>query len=1097
MKNEIFTRYLIAFGFMWVALSIAHADESVSLLVYGDKAAPVSDESQTTTTTAVFNEAEQNLLNELGASDIAGAKRVELENAAEAKAFSDRVKAENPNAIIETNSDFVLHSTISTDQWGLDNRGASQRLILDKTRSMKIEGVIGEDIGLTRIATPDPQSDLQAQDEQMKAAASPAREVRVAILDTGIDTEHPALKDAILRRSSECEAQAQYQKCLASADGAVGKAACDKQYSKLDTDGNGYALDCAGWNAVLSNGTMLDDRGHGTHVAGIVAARPVAFGIQGVNPSARIIPIRVTDNSPNQPVQPQDEGSKDETKAQPLPPAPTGKNLLDAVARGLLYAINAKADVINLSLAWPASADTAIVRRLVEIAIDRGITVVSSAGNDSTESRVYPCQYDRVICVASHSADGKLSYFSNYGSSVDVVAPGHRILSTWPTAMLPKVFTDQTGYDFKNGTSMASPMVAGAASVLRSLGFSERETASRLVLGARAQNLGNRSRSTRFGNLDLAQSLSIAPRGLVLPLHKAPLIVQWDGSASKIEVQIPLKNEWAAAETVEIATQILDEKLDLSLVHAEENMLTEEAWTPGEERSIRLHLSLPDALFPGRLFAELKIKETNESVHTTLVPIEIVRNVSKAASSPEWIRKLIRGEALTPDTALRTLVGVDGPADETHYIAVRATPTAIEVSQLVDEKDSFVRSATGKVPVSKDEPADLLLAQAVDVDLDGEPEVVLLFNRTLKKAKKSVFEFRVFDRTMKENDSLRLTYDNLISVIPENFKWVVATAANEVKRKVPAWFAFGSVPTVERSNEFDPWNPAPRYSKDFRLYYLAADGARSVPEVNGLSPVTLLSGASASQPAAVLLADNRKLPLKYFTATLENGLLSNLQPYALSQYRSLLGLDDVKPVIDLEPREHPSADVIFTGPSGYGHSRSTLFSTQAGSATPTFELNPAQNIDSVYQALAAFRHTSPFGTQIITVSLSLFDIVFQDHANGSIAALSQNRFSYMANLLFQKTFFPLVAATETGDLSPAVMIPPGVSGDTPLEIVQARLSSSGAITEVLRPAYYRFSNSDECSLVGNAIRPDAAGPSRLVYQCRDEIIQIPLTQKPH
>lgn len=1078
---------LIVCTVSWALEASSNDSVPVSLLVYGS-ANGRADLTPPLRTQSVFDENEKAILSEIGADDLSRVERVEFENAAQAKRYIEEIRARDPNSVIETNSSFVLHEAISTEQWGLDNRGGAQRIVLDKTRSLQIDGIAGEDIGIRRMnidttRNPDP------------------KEARVAILDTGIDPDHPALKDALVRHESECQAHAQYQKCLDAATDVPGKQACDKQFAKLDTDGNGYALDCTGWNAVLSNGTMLDDRGHGTHVAGIVAARPAAFDIRGVNPKARIIPIRVTDNSPNPPIQPQDNeaGAPTQPKSEasgPLPGAPVGKNLLDAVARGLLYAIKEKADVINLSLAWPANADTSIVRRLVEIAIDRGITVVASAGNDSTESRVYPCQYDRVVCVASHNADGKLSYFSNYGSSVDLVAPGQRILSTWPMNRAPTVFTDQLGYEFKNGTSMAAPMVAGMASVLRSLGFSERETSSRLFWGARPIRLGERSRFTRFGNADVASSIALSPRPLILPIHKAPLVVEWDGQSRKAEVEIALRNEWAAAEATEIAVQILDEKLNLSLVSTSENIVNEVAWLPGDERAIRLQLNFPNHLFPGRLFAELRIRESAEALHTVLVPIEIVRVVSKSASSPEWIKKSIRGESLPKEIQIRTVVNVDGPPDENHYLAIRSVPGAQEFSVLFDEKDSFVRSATGHIATSKDEPADLLLAQRVDVDLDGEDDFVLLVNRTLIRAKRSQFEFRVFDREMNEKESLKLAYDNLTSVIPENFKWTTITLADGTKRKVPAWFAFGSVPTNERSTDYDPWNPNPSYPKDFRIYYLTPDGAKTVPEVDQLNPVTLLSADAPNRPIGVLLADNRKLPLKYFTASLEDGSLRELNAIALSQYRTLLGLSDIKPVIDLEPRDG-AQDLIFTGPSGYGNSRTTLFSTTPTTETVSFELHPDQKIDSIQQALAAFRHSSPFGTQLITASLSLFDIVFEDHATGRVASLSQNRFSYMANLLFQKTFFPVVAATEINDLSPAVMIPPGISGDTPLEIVLARLSSSGAMTEILRPAYYRFANSDDCSLVGNALRPDADAPSRLVYFCNDEMIQIPLIRAIH
>ena len=89
-----------------------------------------------------------------------------------------------------------------------------------------------------------------------------------------------------------------------------------------------------------------------------------------------------------------------------------------------------------------------------------------------------------MICVASHGADGALSHFSNYGPWVDVAAPGLGILSTWPMAKKSAVFTEVAGFEYKNGTSMASPFVAGVLAELLSRGYSADEARARLYAGA-------------------------------------------------------------------------------------------------------------------------------------------------------------------------------------------------------------------------------------------------------------------------------------------------------------------------------------------------------------------------------------------------------------------------------------------------------------------------------------------------------------------------------------------------------------------------------------------------------------------------------------
>jgi subtilisin family serine protease len=146
--------------------------------------------------------------------------------------------------------------------------------------------------------------------------------------------------------------------------------------------------------------------------------------------NVQILPVKVIASAPTGPVRPQ---SVDPT---PLPsaPAPTERTLrwaagfTDLIARGMLYAIRNGAQVANLSMAWPQNADSPLMRQMIALAQARGMIIVASAGNDSTDARVMPCVYPGVICVASHGPDGGFSHFSNYGAFVDIAAPGLSIL---------------------------------------------------------------------------------------------------------------------------------------------------------------------------------------------------------------------------------------------------------------------------------------------------------------------------------------------------------------------------------------------------------------------------------------------------------------------------------------------------------------------------------------------------------------------------------------------------------------------------------------------------------------------------------------------
>lgn len=210
--------------------------------------------------------------------------------------------------------------------------------------------------------------------------------VTVAVVDTGIDPKHPDLKGRIL-----------------------------PGYSTLDD-----SLD------------FHDDVGHGTHVAGIIAANTNnGKGIAGVSGTfpVKILPIRALGKQ-------------------------GGTSL--TVAAGIEKAIEANVDVINMSLGGTGYSQ--LMRQSIKRATDKGILVVVSAGNRNTQTDNYfPAGYNEVVTVSSVNEKEEASDFSNFGAAVDLAAPGEQILSTMPDGK----------YEHLDGTSMAAPFVSGAAALVK------------------------------------------------------------------------------------------------------------------------------------------------------------------------------------------------------------------------------------------------------------------------------------------------------------------------------------------------------------------------------------------------------------------------------------------------------------------------------------------------------------------------------------------------------------------------------------------------------------------------------------------------------
>lgn len=250
--------------------------------------------------------------------------------------------------------------------------------------------------------------------------------VVVAVIDTGVDYTHPDLAANMWVNTAEIPDNG------------------------IDDDGNGYVDDIYGANTIADNGDPMDDHGHGTHVAGIIGAANNREGIVGVAYNAKIMAVKAGQS--------------------------TGVFNQSDIAEAILYAYEMGADVINMS--FGGSAISLAVQEALETAYTRS-TLVASAGNDGAPNETadyydplpnYPAALSYVVGVMSVGALGIESSFTNWDVNAfnsleyEVYAPGEAILSTLPGG----------DYGLLSGTSMAAPVVSGAAALLRSY-FTDRD----------------------------------------------------------------------------------------------------------------------------------------------------------------------------------------------------------------------------------------------------------------------------------------------------------------------------------------------------------------------------------------------------------------------------------------------------------------------------------------------------------------------------------------------------------------------------------------------------------------------------------------------
>lgn len=320
---------------------------------------------------------------------------------------------------------FIPNDTFLRNQWGLANTGQ----------------VIGGRAGT-------PNADINALTAW---DATRGNGIKVAVIDTGIDTAHPDL---------------------------AGKVVASR---------------------IFMTTTINDRYGHGTHVAGIVAANSHnAQGVSGVCPGCQLLVAKALDDS--------------------------GQGMTSIIAQAIIWAADNGAQVINLSEGGPTRTQSQ--QDAIDYAWNKGIVLVAAAGNSNSSTAFYPAASANVLSVGATDNRDRKASFSNFGTWVAVAAPGDAIYSTLPTssyAMQAKYSTGLT-YDYISGTSMSTPFVSGVAALVWTTpyGTSNASVIQRII--ETVDPIVGTGQSWKYGRVNAGRAVGVQPTVAVSPTSATPSV---------------------------------------------------------------------------------------------------------------------------------------------------------------------------------------------------------------------------------------------------------------------------------------------------------------------------------------------------------------------------------------------------------------------------------------------------------------------------------------------------------------------------------------------------------------------------------------------
>jgi len=330
-------------------------------------------------------------------------------------------------------------------------------------------------------------------------------EIVVAVLDTGVDLGHPDLKENLI----------------------------------------------PGYDFINDDPEPMDDNGHGTLVAGVIAAKGEnGEGIAGVSWYSKIMPIKITNK----------EGIGD----------------YFTLAQGIIYAVDNGVKIINLSIGGYAYSE--LLKEAVDYALNKGSILVAGVGDENTNTPVYPAYYEGVIGVAATDPEDKIFFQSNYGEFIDLYAPGVEIYSTALNGE----------YAYRSGSSMASAYVSGVIALILSLDVSlSREDIEKIIYPADYVRRDDYKMTYGYGRINAYRSILTASKieNVDIAIVDLKVVPNKPTAGQPAEVIVTLQNQGniQTAETklhLYVDEILLETEITVPPLAANEITVKTFTWTP-------------------------------------------------------------------------------------------------------------------------------------------------------------------------------------------------------------------------------------------------------------------------------------------------------------------------------------------------------------------------------------------------------------------------------------------------------------------------------------------------------------------------------------